>query len=151
MDRHCSSRTEQLMPIHRVSQPTDRGNIKNLAHPHEINVTYNDPSPISSELRYKKLYEYAATHKDIKLVQALGIITTDYISDKNALPLSIYRIRQTVEDIKSRSGHQIEKLQQQFIGHLKDPVSPKLINYLSKHKRIKTASISKTPFRRVSV
>lgn len=140
------------MPIRRVSQRSDRGSIKDIAHPQEINVTNRELPPTASELRYKKLYEYATTYKDTRLAQALGVITTDYIADKNALPLSIYRIRQVVEDIKSRSGVEIEKLQQQFAEHLANPVSQQIVDYLSIKKAIrKVASARKTPFRRVSV
>ena len=141
------------MPIRRVSQRSDRGSLKELARPHEIDVTHSELPPTAPELRYKKLYEYATTYKDTKLSQALGVITTDYIADKNALPLSIYRIKKVVEDIKSRSGHEIEKLEQQFTGHLSDPISPELIDYLFKHKKIKKTAAARQPpvFRRVSV
>lgn len=140
------------MPIRRVKQHSDRGSIKNLV-PREINVTNIETPPTPSELRFKRLYEYATTYKDTKLAQALGVITTDYIGDKSALPLSIYRIKQVVEDIKSKSGYEIEKLEQQFAEHLSDPIEPELLNYLAGRKvRVKTASRRKPPvFRRVSV
>jgi len=139
------------MPIRRVSQLSDRGSIKDLVHPREAEVGLYKEPPTPAELRFKKLYEYAQTYKDIKLQGALGIITTDYIGDKNALPLSVYRLKKVVEDIKSRLGHEIEKLEQQFMSHLSDPVSSELVDYLSK-KRIKTAAVRKPPiFRRVSV
>lgn len=139
------------MAIRRVSQLSDRGSIKDLIHPREAEVgLLNDP-PTAAEVRFKKLYEYSQTQKDTKMQHALGIITTDYISDKSALPLSVYRIKKIVEDIKSRSGLQIQKLEEQIAGHLHDGVSEKLIRYLSS-KRIKTAVTRKPPvFRRVSV
>ena len=137
--------------IRQVSQLSDRGSIKDLVHPREAEVGLYKEPPTPAELRFKKLYEYAQTYKDIKLQGALGIITTDYIGDKNALPLSVYRLKKVVEDIKSRLGHEIEKLEQQFMSHLSDPVSSELVDYLSK-KRIKTAAVRKPPiFRRVSV
>jgi len=139
------------MPIKRVSQLSDRGNIKDLIHPRETEVELLNDPPSAAELRFKKLYEYSQTYKDTKMQHALGIITTDYISDKTALPLSIYRIRQVVQDIKSRSGSQIAKLEAQITGHLHDGVSEELMAYLSS-RRIKTASARKPPvFRRVSI
>lgn len=139
------------MPIKRVSQLSDRGSIKDLIHPREVEVGLLKNAPTPAELRFKKLYEYSQTYKDTKMQQALGIITTDYISDKTALPLSIYRIRKVVEDIKSRPGSQIEKLEEQIAGHLHDGVSEELIAYLSS-RRVKIAAARKPPvFRRVSV
>lgn len=138
------------MSIRRVKQHTDRGNIKDL-QPHEVEVELYKGPFTTAELRFKKLYEYSQQHKDAKLQQSMGIITTDYIDDKTALPLSVYRIKKIVEDIKSRSGSQIEKLEEQIAGHLHNPVSEELLDYLSS-KRIKTASPRKSPiFRRVSL
>jgi hypothetical protein len=138
--------------IRRVSQLSDRGSIKDLVHPREAEVGLYKEPPTPAEIRFKKLYEYAQTYKDTKLQGALGIITTDYIADKNALPLSVYRIKKVVEDIKSRSGSQIEKLEEQIAEHLHDGVSPLAIAYLSRKKFVKTAATRKPPvFRRVSV
>jgi hypothetical protein len=138
--------------IRRLSQTTDRGNIKDLAHPRKMEVGLDkDLLFTSTELRFKKLYEYAQTYKDKKLQQALGIITTDYIADKNALPLSIYRLKQVIEDIKSKSGGEIIRLEGLFSKHLSRGISDDTVIYLSRKKRIKTATICKPPvFRRVS-
>jgi hypothetical protein len=141
------------MAIRRVSKLSDRGSIKDLVHPCEAEDGLDKNPPTAAELRFKQLYEYSQMYKDIKLQQALGIITTDYISDKNALPLSVYRIRKLVEDIKSKSALQIEKLEEQIAKHLYDGigVSEQTIAYLS-YKRIKTAAARKPPvFRRVSI
>jgi hypothetical protein len=132
------------MPIRTVKQYTDRGKIKDLAKPGEVNEPETIPSP--SELRMKKLYEYAQLHKDQLLQSALGFITTDYISDKNALPLSAYRIRTIIEDIKAKSGGKIDQLSQQFVGYMTDELSPEAIEYLTKKRaRVKTASARKPP------
>jgi hypothetical protein len=139
------------MPLRAVKQQTDRGSLKNLVHPQEAAVgLYQDP-PTQTELRFKKLCEYAQGAKDRKMQQALGIITTDYISDKNALPLSVYRLRQIVADIKSRSAGQIEQLEKQFASHIGNEINQKVIDYTTRRWRIKTASVRKPPvFRRVS-
>lgn len=131
------------MPIRRVKQQTDRGKIKDL-------VGANEPAepqvkPLAFELRMKKLFEYAQLHKDQRLQSALGFITTDYISDKNALPLSVYRIRKIVDDIKSRSAGQIDQLSAEFMEYMTDELSPEAIAYVTKRSRIKTASARKPP------
>lgn len=140
------------MPIRLVSQRTDRGSIKDLVRPRETQVGLDQELPFTpSELRYRKLYEYARTYKDKKLQQAIGVITTDYIGDKTALPLSVYRIKQVVEDIKSKSGLEIQKLEKQFANHLHSGVSTDVVDYLAKRKAIKkSASVRQLPFRRVS-
>lgn len=133
------------MPIRTVKQHTDRGKIKDLVVASEIAAESQDqPSP--SELRMKKLFEYAQLTKNQKLLDALGFITTDYISDKNALPLSVYRIRQMVTDIKSKSSGNIDLLSQQFSGFMGDELSPETVDYLNKKRaRVKTASVRKAP------
>jgi hypothetical protein len=132
------------MAIRSVKQKTDRGNIKDLARSSDL--IDSDMLPTSIELRLKKLYEYSQLNKDNDLQSALGFITTDYISDKNALPLSIYRIRQIVENIKSTSSDKIDKLSQELSGYISDELSSEAIDFLNK-KRIlnKTASSRKAP------
>jgi hypothetical protein len=132
------------MPIRTVKQRTDRGKIKDLAKPGEASEPESMPS--SFELRMKRLYEYSQLNKDQGLQSALGFITTDYISDKNALPLSVYRIRKIVDDIKSKSAGQIDQLSQEFVGYMTDELSPETIAYLNKKRaRVKTASVRKPP------
>lgn len=132
------------MAIRTVKQYTDRGSIKNLVKSNEISEPEDIPLP--SELRMKQLYEFAQLNKDKNMQSALGLITTDYISDKNAIPLSVYRIRQIVEDIKSTSGDKINNLAAQFLGYMSDELSPDAIEYLNKKgTQIKTASIRKPP------
>jgi hypothetical protein len=132
------------MPIRTVKQHTDRGKIKDLAKPGE--VIEPEIVPSSTELRMKKLYEYAQLNKDHELQSALGFITTDYISDKNALPLSVYRIRQMVDDIKSKSAGKIDRLSEELLQYFGDGPSPLVKEYLNqKHARIKTASVRKPP------
>lgn len=86
------------MPIRKVKQYSDRGKIKDL-----INKQESEAPLLPSELRLQKLYEYASKNNNHSVLKELGFITTDYIEDKNALPLTIYRIRQIVADIKSKS------------------------------------------------
>lgn len=137
------------MPIRTVKQYTDRGKIKDLAKAGEVTEPEALPSP--SELRMKKLFEYAQLNKDKNLQAALGFITTDYIADKNAIPLSAYRIRQVVADIKAKSSGKIDALSQQFVGCLGDELSPETIDYLnSRRPRVKTASVRKPVFWRAS-
>jgi hypothetical protein len=132
------------MPIRAVKQYTDRGKIKDLVKSSEIDA---EPlfQPSSTELRMKKLFEYAQLHKDKELQSSLGIITTDYISDKNALPLSIYRIRQIVDDIKSKSSEKINQLSQQFMGCFNSEPSPEAIEYLSTRRSINKIASARRP------
>lgn len=95
------------MPTRAVKQYSDRGSLKALTKRHEDEVPFT-----ASELRIRKLYDYAHTHADAGLLNCLGFITTEYIGEKNALPLSVYRLRKIVEDIKSKSGDKILKLKQ---------------------------------------
>jgi hypothetical protein len=138
------------MAIRTVKQHTDRGSLKNLVKSNEISKP--EAIPLPSELRMKQLYEFAQLNKDKNMQSALGFITTDYISDKNAIPLSVYRIRQIVEDIKSTSGDKINNLAAQFLGYMSDELSSDAINYLNKRDALtKTASVRRPPsFWRVS-
>lgn len=86
------------MSIRKIKQYSDRGKIKDLTNKQESEAPF-----LSSELRLQKLYEYASKHNDHGILKELGFITTDYVEDKTALPLTIYRIRQIVADIKSKS------------------------------------------------
>jgi hypothetical protein len=133
------------MPIRTVKQYTDRGKIKDLVvRLGETIVPESEPS--SSELRMKKLYEFAQICKDKKLQDAIGFITTDYIADKNAIPLSAYRLRQMVADIKSKSPGKIDALEKQFSECFAEPLDPEALDYLNKkHARVKTASVRKPP------
>lgn len=133
------------MPIRKTKQHSERGSIKDLvANVKEPQVP--DEPPTSSEIRLKKLFEYAQMHKDQKMQLALGFITTDYIHDKDALPLSAYRIKQIVDDIKAKSPGKIERLQTQFEDCFAPPLSDEAMEYLAKfQKRIKTASSRRPP------
>lgn len=95
------------MPIRAVSSYSDRGKLKNLNQLHENEIPFT-----RSELRLQELYNYAHTHADTGLLNCLGFITTDYIGDKNALPLSVYRLRKVVEDIKARPGSRFLEMKQ---------------------------------------
>jgi hypothetical protein len=137
------------MPIRTVKQHSDRGSIKNLvAKSNEAAEAEYQPSP--SELRMKKLFEYSQKNKDAGLQSALGFITTDYISDKTALPLSVYRIRKLVDDIRSRPDSKVSQLKQQFDQFFGDGLSAYAKEYLNR-KMIKRASSKRKPlFWRVS-
>ena len=135
------------MPVRAAKQHTDRGSIKDLVQRQsgEMSAVAEDPF-LPSELRMKKLYEYAQLHKDQKLRSALGFITTDYIADKNALPLSIYRIRKTVDEIKSKSSDKINQLAFQLSGYITNELSPEAIAYLARKSAMtKIASKHRPP------
>lgn len=132
------------MPIRAVKQYSDRGKIKNLARAEDCYQP--EEAPIPSELRMKRLVDFAESTKDKKLQSAMGFITTDYIADKNAIPLTAYRIRQVVADIKSRSSGQIDELSQEFqscISFEKDPEAEAYWN--NKQAMVKNASVRKPP------
>lgn len=97
------------MGIRSIKSPSDRGSLKHLSQRHEDEVPFT-----SRELRIKKLYDYACAHADVNLLDSLGFITTNYIEDKNALPLSIYRLRKIVSDIVSKSEDKILKMKQEL-------------------------------------
>lgn len=114
-------------------------------------IVKEEKPPTPAELRLRKLYEYAQMHRDIQLLSALGFITTEYISDKNALPLSVYRIRQIIGDIKRQSGQKIDELSDQFSVYFQNPHQDAVNIYLGLRSLEKKASPRKPPvFRRVS-
>ena len=133
------------MPIRKVKQYSDRGKIKDLASKHE-----SEAPPLPSELRLKMLYEHAKQHNDTGILNALGFITTDYVADKNALPLIAYRIRQTVADIKSKSSEPIDKFGQELSKIFGIEHTVESDAYWSHRKMVRTASVRKpSVFRRV--
>lgn len=132
------------MPIRPVKQHSDRGKIKDLTRVEDC--YQSEEIRIPSELRMKRLVEFAESSKDKKMQSAMGFITTDYIADKNALPLSAYRIRQVVADIKSKSSGQIDELTQEFqscISFERDPEAEAYWN--NKQAMVKNASVRKSP------
>jgi hypothetical protein len=131
------------MPIRTVKQHSDRGKIKDLVN-QEPTI---DPSP--TELRMKKLFEYSQLNKDQGLESVLGFITTDYISDKNALPLSIYRLRKIVDDISSRPDSKVAHWKQLFEHVFSEGLSREAQDYLKK-KIVKRASTTQPIFWRAS-
>ncbi len=135
------------MPIRKVKQHSERGSIKDLSTRVEEETFERNLSP--SEIRLQKLVGFAQTTKDKDLQHALGFITTDYIHDKNALPLSVYRIRKIVADIKAVSADKIDNLQNQFAGCFTDELSPEAKAYWSRKKIVKSASKRPSIFRRV--
>jgi len=139
------------MSIRAVKQHSDRGSLKDLVTKAKESAT-SELKYLPSELRIKQLYEYAQLNKDSKLQSATGFITTDYISDKNALPLSIYRLRKIVDDIRSKSGGKIDELAQQFSSCFEEKLSEALYKeYVKQKAMVKTASGRKPPvFWRVS-
>lgn len=135
------------MPIRAVKQYSDRGKLKNLEkveNPYSLTAL---ATPAPSEVRFKKLYDFAKANKDNNLQAALGIITTDYIEDKNALPLSIYRLRQIVADIKSKSSGAIDEFAVQLIGCMSGiEMSPESVAYWNNKKTMrKIANVLKSP------
>jgi hypothetical protein len=147
------------MPTRPTRQYSERGSLKDIkaqneeaqAFPYEVNSITLEPTPL--ELRLQKLYDFSKKNNDQNLLAASGFITTDYIADKNAMPLSVYRLRKTIDDIKSRSPGQIESLCQDFMTCLTPVELTSESNAYWKNKlaMVKTASIRKPPvFRRVS-
>lgn len=133
------------MSVRNVKQYSDRGKIKDLASRHE-----SEAPILPSELRLKKFYEYAKLHNDIGILTAIGFITTDYVSNKNALPLTVYRIKQIVADISSRPGNKIQEFKELFESSISPILSKEASVYLQINKMIKSATAKKPPaFRRV--
>lgn len=134
------------MPIRRVKQYSDRGSIKNLSKDAEPELP---PEPF--ELRMKEMYEFAVLNKDKQLQAQTGFITTDYIGDKTVLPLSAYRIRQVVADIKAREPG-IEQFTEELGQCITFETEPAARAYWDRKNALtKTASKRKAPvFRRVS-
>jgi hypothetical protein len=133
------------MPIRKVKQYSDRGKIKDLASKQE-----SEAQPLPSELRLQRLYEYAKQHNDHGILNALGFITTDYVADKNALPLTVYRIRQVVADIKSRSSEPIDLFGQELSKFFGIEHTAESDAYWDKKRMVKSAAVKKPPvFRRV--
>lgn len=147
------------MPARPIRQYSERGSLKDIkaqneeaqAFPYEVNSITVEPTPL--ELRLQKLYDYSKKNNDQDLLAASGFITTDYIADKNAMPLSAYRLRKTIDDIKSKSPGKIESLSQDFLTCLApiEPTTESTAYWKNKLAMVKTASVKKAPvFRRVS-
>jgi hypothetical protein len=133
------------MPIRKVKQYSDRGKIQDLASKQE-----SEAPPLPSELRLRRLYEYAKQHNDTGILNALGFITTDYVADKSALPLIAYRIRSVIADIKSKSGTKIQQMTEELQGCFGPPLSKEAADYITVNKMVKVASKKMPPvFRRV--
>jgi hypothetical protein len=136
------------MPIRKIKQYSDRGKLSDI-HSGLPEAGVNTATDL--ELRLSKLYDYGCKTNDDKLKKSSGFITTDYISDKNALPLSIYRLRKIVEDIKSKSGSEIQIISEQMAKCIACEI-PEEIKYFARKNIFKNASINKPPvFRRVSI
>lgn len=144
------------MAIRSVKQYSDRGSLKNLTQRQEDEVPYS-----STELRIRKLYDYAHTHADAGVLDCLGFITTDYIGEKNALPLSVYRLRKIVSDISNKPGNKILEMKQNldncFFGNEEHCLAVVKSEIRQHESLIKVASAdrsldlkSKRSFRRVS-
>lgn len=132
--------------FNKIKQYSDRGKIS------ELNKEVSQDIPFSpAEIRLKKLYEYASTYRDKVLQKCLGFITTDFISDKNAFPLNIYRLKELVRDINSKSPDKISQMRKELENCFIDPISDETKNFLQKRAMIKTAGIKRSPsFRRAS-
>ncbi len=134
------------MPIRKVKQYSDRGKIQDLTNKHE-----SEAPPLPSELRLRRLYEYAKQHNDTGILNALGFITTDYVADKSALPLIAYRIRSVIADIKSKSGAKIQQMTEELQNCFGPPLSKEATDYITVNKMVKVASKRMPPvFRRVN-
>jgi hypothetical protein len=136
------------MPVRKAKQYSDRGKISDLAKAEDIVASTEPVTPFESRIR--KMFEFAKLNNDEKLLAATGIITTDYISDKNSLPLSVYRLRKIVSDIKSKSSAQIDSLSDRFTGQLKLGITAEAAAYFDSQNIIKLANRRKSCFWRVS-
>lgn len=132
------------MPIRKVKQYSDRGKIQDLNNKRE-----SEAPPLSSELRLQRLYEHAKKHNDHGILKELGFITTDYVEDKNALPLTVYRIRQIVADIKSKSP-EIDEYSIQLSKLFGIEHTLEADAYWSRRKLVKSATRKFPIFRRVN-
>lgn len=133
------------MTFRKVKQYSDRGKIKDLASRQE-----SEAKDSPSEQRIRRLYEYAKLHHDDGILNALGFITTEYIEDKTALPLTIYRIKKIIADITSRSGENIQRIKNELAGCFGPPIGIAAFAYIHKKQLIKTADRRPPVFRRVS-
>lgn len=147
------------MPTRPTKSYSERGSLKDIkaqneeaqAFPYEVNSITVEPTAL--ELRLQKLYDFSKKNNDQDLLAASGFITTDYIADKSAMPLSAYRLRKTIDDIKSKSPGKIESLSQDFLTCLApiEPTTESTAYWKNKLAMVKTASVKKPPvFRRVS-
>lgn len=128
------------MSTRKIKTYSDRGKISDI----QSGIPEIGDPATPFEIRLAKLHE--ADKNSV-------FITTEYISDKNALPLSIYRLRKTVADIKSKSGSDIDKLADEISNNFSDE-TPEIVKscvrmYLNK-SRVKTASLKKPTFWRAS-
>lgn len=124
---------------------SDRGSLSDLVNRLSNQNIFDEVEPSPYELRIKKLYEFAELHKNNELKDSLGFVTTDYISDKNALPLSIYRLREIVSSLKAKPNNKINELTNELSACFGLDV---ISNVTVKNKFVKLAN--KLPFRRVS-
>lgn len=131
------------MPIRAVKPRSDRGSIKNIASP----TAEEDVEPATPfELRLKQLYETSQVLRSKELQSASGFITTDYIADKNAIPLSAYRLRNVVSEIMSKNSVAINQLSQQMSGYIQDEIGAEAIAYITGRKILqKVASVRPAP------
>lgn len=137
--------------IRRVKQYSDRGKIKDIKANQFTEVAVIELTPTPFELRARKMFDYAQKNNDTQLQEATGFITTDYVSDKNAIPLTVYRIRKIVDDIKSKSPGRIEQLSAEFSSFFAPGLSEVLGEEYKKQKAmVKTANARKPLFWRVS-
>jgi hypothetical protein len=134
------------MSIRKVKQYSDRGKIKDLA---SRRVAESEAELLPSDQRLKRLYEYAKLHNDHGILGALAFITTEYVEDKNALPLTAYRLREMVANISKKSEDKICQLKIQLDECFGDELSSEAISYINCRKLIKTASVRSPIFRRV--
>jgi len=118
---------------------SDRGKLSELSNRHED----QDIPPTEFELRAREMYNISQISNDKSLEESLGFITfANYSGDPNMLPLSVFRLREIVNDISSHKSAEISKM----FNELKDifPLPPE--------KPIKKkASVIYNIFRRIIV
>src|SRR5271166_3439344 len=92
---------------------SDRGSIKNIAAKQKEGLESEEP-PTPEELHLKQLYEMAITHHDQDLTEKLGFVTIEYAGNKEALPISIHRLREVINTIAARPGSKVNEIRQEL-------------------------------------
>jgi hypothetical protein len=142
------------MPFKRVVQHSDRGSIKDLVGREKIKPGEVEAPLSAQELRIKKLYDYAQYNRDNNLVAALGFITNEHVGNKSALPTNVYRLRQMVQDIETKSGGKIASLAKEisdcFFGNEEHCLAVSKSEHRQRESLIKVASADHYPFNKRS-
>lgn len=97
------------MPIRRVQQQSDRGNIKDLQAGDDEKYP-----PTSYESRLRDMYTQAVATRDQSMIDSLGFI----VLNGGIGPVSVFRHREYVKQLEAKFGDQLEKTKQIIAGYL---------------------------------